>query len=147
MGQLNGTQWLPRDVARLLYDHGWREPQNLVLMVATIGGESDYYDQAVGDRHADGTIDLGMFQLSSIHAKELGLNEEQFTAKAFDPEWAAVFARTLWNKDKQNGGTGFGPWYAYSNESYKRHLKGAIVGVANMLCLMNALEPKVRWMP
>lgn len=146
MGQLKGKQWLPRDVAKLLYDTGWKEPRNLALMVATVGGESDYYSEAEGDQHPDGTIDEGMFQLSSIHMQAWGFDSlASFKTMAYDPTKAVSYARTLWETDKMNGGTGFGPWYAFSDGGYKRHLKGAIIGVANMLLVMEGLEPRARY--
>jgi len=145
MGVLKGKQWLPRDVALLCYKHGWTEPRNLALMVATVGGESDYFDEAEGDPHEDGTIDLGLFQLNSIHAENWNMTAEQFKEMAFNPAQAVIYARKLWNDARANSGDPFKPWYAYSNGGYKRHLKGAVVGVANMLFVMEGLEPRARW--
>lgn len=145
-GVLKGKRWLPRDVSKLCYENGWKDPINLTLFVATIGGESAFYEEAEGDPHDDGTIDLGLFQLNSIHAHEWAMTDEAFKAMAFDPSVAIVYARKLWNLAKSHGGSGFEPWYAYSNGGYKRHMLGAIVGVGNFLAVSQGYEPNVRWM-
>jgi|SRR5215831_989781 len=144
MGTLAGKKWLPRDVAALLYEHGWTGFDNQVDFVATVGGESAYYEEAEGDPHPDGTIDLGLFQLNSLHAPGWGMSFEEFKAMAFDPHKAVVYARKLWDAAAHQGDP-FKPWYAYSNDSYKRYMRQAIVGCANAKAIREGLQPAVRW--
>jgi hypothetical protein len=143
MGTLAGKKWLPRDVAQLLHDNGWAD-DHLVDMVATIGGESAYYEEAVGDPHPDGTIDMGLFQLNTIHAQSWSMDAAEFKAMAFDPSKAVKYARQLW-MDAGKQGNPFQPWAAHENGSYKSFMKQAIVGNANRKCVVEGITPAVRY--
>lgn len=145
MGILKGDRWLPRDVAKLCKEEGWHDVDNLALFVATVGGESAYYSEAISSVNRDGTYDFGLFQLNSGHAVSWGMTSEEFRKMAYDPVEAVKYARKLWDADKKAGGTGFSPWYAYANGGYEHWLKQAIAGVANMLAVENDLDPRFRW--
>ena len=144
MGTLAGKKWLPRDVAALLHDNGWAD-DHLVDMIATIGAESDFFDEAVGDPHPDGTIDKGLFQLNSIHAPDWSMDDAEFTAMAFDPTKAVKYARELWLDAGKQFGNPFEPWAAHTNGSYKTFMKQAIVGNANRKCVVEGIDPVVRY--
>lgn len=134
MSPLSGREWHPRDVARLLWDHGWVNANNLMVMTAVIGAESDYYEGAyhVND---DGSTDWGLFELNDQKRKGPAL--EDFKAKALDATKAVVIARQLY-VDR-----GFQPWAAYSNGSYEKFIPRACIAVANMLAVLHRLEPVV----
>lgn len=125
---LAGRQMKQREVALLCHAAGWTGLRRLVEMVATAGGESLYFTEAVGGPNADGTYDLGYLQLNEIHAKALGMTAAEFRAMAFDPVRATAFGRKLY----VNAGYSFRPWYAFTNGSYEKFLEKAINGACNM---------------
>lgn len=134
-GVLAGDLLLPREVAALLYGVKFTDVDKLIDMTATTFGESAGYTEAVGPVNSNGTQDFGLFQLNSGHVGSMTMAE--FTAMAFDPVRAVVFARKLY----VNAGYSLRPWYAYTNGTYKRHLPKAITGVANMIAEQRALTP------
>ncbi len=124
---LAGDRWLPRDVARLCHDAGWIGFARLYVMVAIVGAESAYYDEAVGGPNQDGSSDYGLFQLNSSYT--YGMTAAEFKAAAFDPPRAVVLARRKY----VDAGYSFQPWYAGpdGNGSYARFLVKAIHGCCN----------------
>jgi hypothetical protein len=116
---LAGRRWLPRELAKLLWDNGWRD-KNLIEMIATLLQESEGYQEAVGGPNPNGSYDYGIFQLNSANprvSKEL----------AFDPYRAVKIARDLFLE------RGFQPWYGHTTGRYKEkdYLQRAIDGVRN----------------
>jgi hypothetical protein len=138
---LFGTQMRARDVHALIYKNGWKEPLNMARMVATVYAESNGYSKAVGQVNANGTQDLGMFQLNSGHWHDYAASLDDFILIAFDPEKAAPIARALFDKDKKAGGTGFGPWFAYGTDNMKSFLPLACTSLANFTAISLGLQP------
>ena len=129
---LDGTQMKPRDVARLLWDNGWVNADNLMVMLATCQAESALFTKA-WNLNTNGSYDFGIFQLNSGTRK--GDELEKFMAMAYDPKQAVKVARSLYNERK------FQPWYAYSNGAYKAYIPQACLGVQNMLRVLHGLDP------
>jgi len=133
---LFGKLWLPREVSKLLYDNGWTDAENNVKMNATVYSESGRYAAAVGSVNSDGSQDWGMFQLNNRHYLLFGYKDEQsFYDDCIIPERAAPLARKLWKIDLKNGGTGFGPWFGFGSDNYKKGLPSSCGGLANMVSL------------
>jgi hypothetical protein len=128
---LFGIQMLPRDLAKLLHDAGWTEIINNVRMAATVDAESDRYTAAVGTVNPDGSQDWGMFQLNNYHWHDFAPSEAAFYDLAIDPPRAVVVARSLFDKAKKNGGTGFEPWFAYGTPRWEAKLPTACRALAN----------------
>ena len=136
MGELKGLQWQARDLAKLLYDGGWKEPVNLVTMLAVLLSESQGYQGAVNDNlDAAGAIksrDCGLLQIN-IPASKIGTDEEQ---RLFDdPEYNVARGRALYTTKTATGIRGFQPWYGYTKHVYLRdtYVKRASRGVGNFL--------------
>jgi len=121
---LEGKRWLPRDIAKLLWDAGWLNAQNLAIMVAVTLAESAGFEEA-WNLNADGSHDWGLFQLND--QKKTGQALEDFKAKALDPAQAVLIARELYDNRQ------FQPWAAYKNQSYKQFLPSGCYAVMNML--------------
>lgn len=152
--QLAGTQWLPRDVAKLLWDHDWVNAENLMVMVATVGAESLYYAGAwhynAPSEGGDGSTDWGMFQLNDGNkggqppdnngmpqpgGTKTSTQIIAFRDEAWDAYKAVRIARALY-VDRS-----FSPWAAYNNGAYKTFIPKACVAVCNMLAVLNGLQP------
>lgn len=147
---------LPRDAARLLYDHGWVNTLNLPKMLATIIAESDLFTHAwhYNDPHpsdpklkpGDGSTDWGIFQLNDGNKGGLRPDTDAngmpqpvpggsksvaevraFAMTACDPAKAVLVARDLYDR------RGFQPWAAYGGERYKSKLDDATYAQRNML--------------
>ncbi len=155
---LQGHQWKPRDVARLLYDEGWLNAQNLCLMVATVGAESDYYEQAWNwndpSKGGDGSTDWGIFELNDGNvgggepdaqgsprakpgAAKTVAEVTEFRDVAWTPRAAVKTARSMYSD------RGFQPWAAYNSGAYKKHLRESCIAVCNFLAVLNGLAPIV----
>ena len=129
---LDGQQLKPRDVARLLWDNGWVNADNLMVMLAVCQAESALFTEA-WNLNTNGSYDYGIFQLNS--AKLQGSQLDAFREMAFDPKQAVLRARSLYNERK------FQPWYAYQNGAYKAYIPQACLGVQNMLRVLHGLDP------
>src|SRR3712207_2052064 len=70
-GVLAGRQLLPREVAGLVIDAGWRDLERIHVMCAIVYAESAGFAEAEGGPNSDGPLDLGAFQLNSRHADAL----------------------------------------------------------------------------
>jgi hypothetical protein len=149
---LAGVQWKPRDVAELLWNHGWTDAVNLTIMVAIVSAESLrfagawHYNDPADNPPGDGSTDWGMFQLNdgNKHGNTKTPEEvEAFKVIAFDPNQAVVRARALYDARH------FQPWAAYGNEAYKKFLHDATLGVDNFLAKHFDLKPvpHARFMP
>ena len=132
---LYGDRLLPRDVVALLYGAGWKEPVNLVKMAATADAESDRFSAAVGSVNQDGSQDWGFLQLNNYHWRDFAATEEDFYQLCIDPPRASVAARTLFDKAKKQGGTGFEPWFAYGTQRYLDRLPAADMGLRNFVAV------------
>jgi hypothetical protein len=130
---LYGRRFYPREVHDLIYRNGWKDPVTMSRMVATVSGESDRYEAAVGQVNSNGTQDWGMFQLNNGHWSDFASSPDAFYAICVDAEKAAPIARALFDKDKRAGGTGFGPWFAYGGKHYQEQLPECIKGIVNFL--------------
>src|SRR5262245_30219601 len=92
-GALYGTQWQPRDLARVWWQAGLEDVIDLTTAVAVTLAESDGWDHAIHVNN-DLTEDRGVFQLNSIH-------KDITDDIAYDPEQAADFAFELYTSRGQ----------------------------------------------
>lgn len=150
-----GSKWLPRKIARLLYDTGWKDADNLLQMIGTVLAESGGYEWAFHWNDpkdgGNGSTDWGMFQLNdgnvggsaptvgsdgkpipSHGGKRAHADLVTFANKALDPTTAAGLARSMYES------RGFEPWYGHYNPftkvyAWKSHLDTAAGAIANML--------------
>ena len=129
---LAGTQLKPRKVAELLWMDGlgWVNAENLMIMVAVTGAESNFFTEAYNHnppttQFPNGTWDWGMYQLND--QGKTGKAQEDFKALAFDPESATELARELYVHRM------FSPWVAYKNGTWEKFIPQASVAVCNML--------------
>jgi hypothetical protein len=120
---LEGHEYKARELAAFAYKAGFKDAKNLAIAVAVCFAESAGYAKAY-HVNENGTIDRGLMQINSIH----GLSE----ADSFDPQKNFDYAHKLFEAH------GFQPWAAFTNGSYKSHLKLAGLGVGNFLA--NELE-------
>ena len=129
---LKGKQLLPRDVARLMYDAGWVQVENLLEMICTAYAESNLYTEAyhVND---DGTTDWGYLQLND--AGRTGQALEEFKAMAFNPVLATAHARKMY-VDR-----GFQPWVAHNSGAWVKFIPQGAAGIRNMLLVLHGLQP------
>lgn len=149
-----GTAWLPRKIARLLYDAGWKDAVNLLKMGCTVLAESggyplayNYNDPAKG---GNGSVDWGMFMLNDGNtggkapvvvdgrpeptpggSKSLA-TRQTFAHMALEPTTAVTHAREMYEA------RGFEPWYGYHNPftntyAWKAHIGTFASGIGNML--------------
>lgn len=140
---LRGVHLAPRDVHALIYRHGWREPLNMARMVATLIQESSLWTEAVGQINSNGSQDFGLFQLNDGHWPNYAASRDAFVVRAFDPEDAAFIARQLWGADVRNGGSGFGPWAAFTTGAYKKNLPTACTSLANYASVQLIGQPVI----
>jgi hypothetical protein len=153
-----GRKWLPREIARLLYDTGWKDAVNLLKMTCTTLAESGGYEWAYHYNDpkdgGNGSTDWGMFELNDGNvggkapivgsdgkpkpvaggSKSLA-TVQAFATKALDPNEAVKTARSMYEA------RGFEPWYGYFNpfnntSPWKAHIKQAAAGIGNMLDTM-----------
>jgi len=150
---LDGEQLDGWQAAQRLYLAGFKDAQTLGRMLAIIAGESGWYlkawhhnvlHDADGNiiRDADGrftvtSTDLGFIQKNIPHSpvvKIVDSESQAFVDSLFDdfPDLAfgdksSAIAYSMYKA------RGFQPWYAYSNDSYKRHLDRACLAVGNYL--------------
>lgn len=124
---LAGRRWLPREIAELLWENGWRD-KNLIIMVAVVLQESEGYSEATNLNPATATRpaseDWGMVMLNSLGAESWGFTK----ASAFDPPKAVKVARAMFDKRQ------FQPWAAFNSGRYleRDYMQRAIDGVRNM---------------
>jgi hypothetical protein len=131
---LRGDHLLPREVAHLLYTHGWRDVVTLAEMVAVVYAESGAYTEAVSRENRNGSRDYGLFQLSYDPDVQT-MSRDEWKAMAFTPDEAAEYASELFER------RGFQPWFAYGTANYERQLRKSAGGVANFLAVELGLEP------
>lgn len=140
---LHGVQLPPRDAHALIYRHGWREPLNMVRLIATLIQESQLYTKAVGQVNPDGSQDFGLFQLNDGHWERFAATRDAYVERAFDPEDAAFIARQLWADDQRAGGSGFRPWAAFTTGAYKKNLPVACTSLANYAAVQLIGQPVI----
>jgi len=133
---LNGKLWLPRDVSSLLYVNGWTDCYANAEMNATVYSESGRYEAAVSPINSNGSQDWGMFQLNNRHWAKFGYaDQESFYEACIVATIAAPMARQLFLDDRKAGGTGFGPWFGYGSDNYKKGLPSSCGGLANSISM------------
>lgn len=129
MGELHGLQWQPRDLAKLFYDHGWRDAVVLCQAVQVCLAESQGYDRAFNDNlDSAGQVlsrDVGLLQIN-VPASAIGTARE---TDLYDPVRNAEAARTLFES------RGWQPWAAWNSKICFRdtYVKRAVRGVGNFL--------------
>jgi hypothetical protein len=128
---LEGRQLLPRDVAELLWEEGWTNADNLMIMLAVSMAESALFTEA-WNLNSNGSYDWGLYQLND--GGKTGKEQEVFKTMACDPATATKSARKLYEARK------FQPWVAYANRSWEKFIPQATVGVANMLRLKHGVK-------
>lgn len=120
----DGPHLLPREIAKLTYEAGWKDAEKLLIAVSVCIAESNGYVRA---RHnnADGSIDRGLWQINNL--AHPGVSDSE----ADNPVWATRYARQLY----ESRGHTFNAWAAYTNGAWKgeRALGHAFDGVANFL--------------
>lgn len=116
---LAGTRMLPRDIAELCWNQGWRD-ENTITAVCVVLAESSGYTQAT-NVNTDGSIDRGLWQINSK------AHPQVTEAQAFDPVFSTAYARKLYVQR----GYKFTAWYAYTSGVYKRQRDTATKGVYN----------------
>jgi hypothetical protein len=137
---------LPRDAARLLYDAGWVQVENLTKMLCTVLAESSLFPAAWHWNDpkdgGDGSTDWGIFQLNDgnkggvapqvINGMPVPVAKvKAFAEAALDPERAVLKARALYDA------RGFQPWAAYNRGAWKSYGPTATAGIRNMLHVLN----------
>lgn len=127
---LEGRQMLPREAAALLWNAGWVNAENLMIMVCVAMAESALFTKAYNYNPPttalpNGSYDWGYLQLNDggVHGSDL----DTFKHMAFDPVQATLHARKMYVERS------FSPWVAYKNHSWEKFIPQASVGVCNML--------------
>lgn len=151
MGELKGTQWQPRDLARLAYEAGWTDALRLTECVQIALSESQGYDRAYNDnvvpagetrRGLDGKTytagqvwqrDCGVWQIG-IPASQIGTEKEE---ELYTPGVNVQRARALYELRQWQ------PWAAHSSLVYLRdtYVKRAVKGVGNFLAETQIAQP------
>jgi len=150
---LKGTNLKPRAVARISFDAGWVQAENLLIWIATLMEESLLFTHAYhwndpenyksGDPRA-GTCDWGIPQLNDGNTggkRPLLVNDLpvpqpggikgqtemlKFVEMATDPIRSIDHARDMYELRK------FQPWAAYNSEAYLKHIDVASLAICNM---------------
>jgi hypothetical protein len=128
VGKLLGSQVQPREIARLCYEQGWKDAQELVSAVSVCLAESQGYDRAFNDNVREGVVvsrDVGMFQIN-IDFADCGTAVEE---RLYDHEENVKAAWALYSR------RGFQPWVAFNTGVclHDSYIGRAVVGVANFL--------------
>jgi hypothetical protein len=134
---LEGQQLLPREIVKLLWDGGWRDADNIMIMAAITQAESALFTEAWNYNPPTrslpkGSYDWGLYQLND--GGVTGADQEAFKAIAFNPPLATKQARKLYEARH------FQPWVAYANKSYEKFIPQASKGLANMLRLKHDIK-------
>lgn len=121
---------LSREASKILWDAGWLNAENLMIMVAVAWAESNLFTKAWNfnpptSSMPKGSYDWGWLQLND--GGRQGEEQTKFKAMAFDPVRATAFARPMYEARS------FSPWYAYKNGAWEKFIPQASRGVANML--------------
>lgn len=121
---LSGRQMKPREVAKLMFDAGWVQAENLLKMLCTAYAESNLYTEAfhVNDNN---TTDWGYLQLND--GGRTGQALEDFKAMAFDPFLATAHAREMYLTRS------FQPWVAFNTGAWQTFIPQGTLGIANFL--------------
>ena len=127
---LEGARMKPRAAALLLWNEGWLNAENLMIMVAVAMAESQLFTKAWNfnpptSRNPKGSYDWGWLQLNDGGLQ--GAEQEKFKAMACDPVKATQHARPMYEQRQ------FQPWAAYNSGAWEEYIPEASVGVANML--------------
>ncbi len=139
-----GDLWLPRNLAGLLYNNGWKDAVANVEMNATVFAESGRYEAAVGKVNSNGSQDWGMFQLNNRHWSFFGYkSQEDFFVACCTAPVAVVHARALFEADRKAGGTGFGPWFGHGSDNFAKGLPSSCGGLANFVSIHFGGKPVV----
>jgi hypothetical protein len=134
---LEGERLLPREVARLCWAAGWVQQDRLVEAVAIAQAESQFWTKA-WHRNSPTSIDLGLFQINSMHMKGFGYSDEaKWRAACFDPVTNVRFARRLYVDAKYT----FKPWVAFTGGHHRKYLGNAVIGAANAQAVRLGLSP------
>lgn len=132
-----GRRFLPREIAKLCYEAGWTNAENLCIAVAVCLAESNGYehrwhDNTVTDK--DGKVkvvsrDRGLWMINDVSHADVSDD------RAYDAIEATHIARRLYNAH------GFQPWSSFGNKQYRgAHALGyAFDGISNMLRLRNGV--------
>jgi hypothetical protein len=139
---MSNIHLLPRELARLNYEHGWKDANNLLISVSVEIAEGNGYTEAVHINDdavldAEGNVitpaseDWGLWQINNR------AHPSVTKAQAFDPAWATRFARQLY----ADTGNSFRAWAAYNNGAWKgeRALGYALDGVRNYLAVKHGV--------
>jgi len=152
---LNGAQLSPWQAAQRLYKAGFKDVKLLAIAWAVMEAESGGYLKAFHHnvkrdenglilRDADGKMivlstDLGFIQKNIVHPPNTKILVQETASQEFveqlfktnsDLADGQKSANIAWAFYKLRG---WQPWYAYSNESYKRSLPRGCEAVANFL--------------
>lgn len=126
-GFLAGKQYLPREIAAICYDNGFRL-RRLVMAVQIALAESEGWDRAQHVyENAEGQViyaDRGMWQ---FHSK---WHAEVTDECAFDPYCAVKHLYRV-----SDGGRSWGQWSSFASGAYKYQRQKAIKGVINFYWL------------
>jgi hypothetical protein len=119
-----GTHLLPRDLAKLNYEAGWTDANQLLISIAVEIAEGNGYVTAT-HVNPDGSIDRGLWQINDK------AHPDVTDADAFDPVKATAWARKIY----VDRGHTFNAWSAYMNGAWRgpQALGYAFDGVANYL--------------
>lgn len=111
----------PQDIAYLAMQNGIRGDA-IQIAVAISLAESGGNETAVSPKNADGTIDVGLWQINSTH-------------KTSHPTWTSEWLKVPSNNAKamatlSGNGSKWTDWVAYTNGKYKNFMKTAEGAVA-----------------
>ncbi len=125
-----GTHFLPRELAKLCYQHKWIDADKLFIAVSVCIAESNGYEGAV-HVNDDGSRDRGLFQINDYAYPNLS-DVDAFTATT-----NVAYARKIY----ESWGNSFKAWAAYTNSAYlgPRAAPYAAQGVANFLLVRHGL--------
>jgi len=156
-----GPELKPWLACQRLYNAGFKDANLLATMWAVLEAESGGYLKAWHHnvtRNEDGSIfrdaqgffeikstDLGFIQKNVVHSPKIQMSDIESKAFVLDlfeayPDLARAdkSAAIAYDMYKQRG---FQPWYAYSNDSYKKSMGRACAAVGNFIALKNGLRP------
>lgn len=129
MGELLGVQMQARKIAKLAYDVGIMDAQELVTAVAVCLAESQGFDRAYNDNMNDQdqvtSRDVGLWQIN-IPATQIGSQAEE---DLYDRENNAQAMYALYTR------RGWQPWAAFNSDVYLHdtYVRRAALAVQNYL--------------
>ncbi len=103
----------PEQIMGLVKQYGFADP---ITATAVVLGESGGNTQAENRGNSDGSIDRGLWQINSVHAKSERNPDGLTVAEMFDLDASTRYALRL-----SSGGTDYNPWAATRSRNFGAH--------------------------